>query len=184
MVKALVIIDMLQGYMKDTDNPEEVIENQIKLIKEFKNHNLPVILSIPDTKQTTQNPVMFRLWGQEFKDDPEGKKLIKELTEVEYDNVVQKSEYSAFYKTDLEKYCKQNNIDEMYFTGVFCGCCVFFSAVDAAYRHIQPYLVRDAAGSPRKSLVSEGFRRETLEKFETTIGPLVTTEELINNLCG
>lgn len=131
MVKALIIIDMLEGYMKDTDNSQRIIQNQIDLINAFKNQGLKVIFTIPDLQKMAENPVMYRLWGEEFKDDPEAKKIVKELRKFDYDKIVEKSEYSAFYKTDLEEYCHQNAIDELYFTGIFCGCCVTFSAVDA-----------------------------------------------------
>lgn len=180
MVKALIVIDMLEGYMKDTNNPETIIENQIKLIKEFKKLNLKVILAVHDQQKAAENPVMLRLWGEELKDDPEGRKVVNALAKYTYDKIVKKSEYSAFYRTDLEEYCRKHNIDELYVTGVFCGCCVFFSAVDAAYRRIQPYLVTDAAGVP-KALV-HGWQKETHEKFKTMIGPLITTEELIKEL--
>lgn len=125
MVKALIIIDMLQGYMKDADNPPKIIENQIKLIKEFKKLKYKVILSMHDPQKAAENPVMYRLWGEELKDDSEGKNLVKELTGITYDKVIKKAEYSVFYKTDVGEYCRKNQIDELYFTGIFAGCCVF-----------------------------------------------------------
>lgn len=182
MVNALIVIDMLEGYMKDTHNPKKIIKNIVKLIKEFKKRKKIVILSVPDFNYSIKNPVMIKLWGEEFKNDPQGRKLIKELSHFKYDKIVKKHEYSTFYDTDFEKYCKQNKIDELYFTGVFSGCCVLFSAVDSAYRHIQPYLVTDAAGGPRKSLVDKNWHKNTCDSFKLMIGPLITTNKLIHKL--
>ena len=176
MVQALVIVDMHRGYMKDVDNPEEIIQNQINLIKTFKTHKLKVILFVINPQKTAENPVMYRLWGEEFKNDPEALEVVKELAELDYDKIVEKSEYSIFYRTDLEKYCGEQDIDELYFAGVFGGCCIFFSAADAAYRRIQPYLVTDAVGDPRES------KDETHRRFELLIGPLITTKELIKKI--
>lgn len=182
MTKALIVIDMLEGYMKDTDNPKKIIRNIVKLIKEFKKRKKKVILSVPDFNYSIKNPVMIKLWGEEFKDDLQGRKLIKELSNFKYDKIVKKHEYSAFYDTDFEKYCTGNKIDELYFTGVFSGCCVLFSAVDSAYRHIQPYLVTDAAGGPKKLLVDKDWHKNTRDTFKLMVGPLITTNKLVYKL--
>ena len=119
--------------------------------------------------------------GEELKDDPEERKVVEDLAGFIYDKVVEKSEYSAFYNTDLEEYCNQNQISEMYFTGIFSGRCVYFTAVDAAYRRIQPFLATDAGGGPKESL-TEKWQKYTLEGFKTMMGPLMTTEQLIKEL--
>ncbi|MBU7030807.1 MAG: isochorismatase family protein [Theionarchaea archaeon] len=53
MVKALIIIDMLEGYMKDTDTPQKIVQNQIDLISTFKNQGLKVIFTIPNLPEFT-----------------------------------------------------------------------------------------------------------------------------------
>ena len=118
---------------------------------------------------------------KEFKDDPEGKKLVKELTQFKFDKIIKKSEYSIFYNTDFEKYCKKQKIDEIYFAGVFAECCIFFSAVDAAYRHIQPYLITDASGCAKTKIEKER-RKRTEYMFKLMLGPLITTKNLIKKL--
>ena len=178
MAKALIVIDMLQGYMKDVQDSEKVVKNIVMLVEHFQKNKCKVILSVPDFNRKEQNPVMIRLWGEEFKDDPESQKVVKELASLKYDKVIKKEEYSSFYKTDLEQYCKKNNITELYFTGIFSGCCVLFTAVDAAYRHIQPYLVTDAVGGPRRKLVERNWQKDTFERFKLMIGPLVKTKNI------
>ena len=183
MTKALVIIDMIKGQMKDTKNPKTIIKNQINLIKEFNKSNYKVIFVRPGTDGPhTPNPVMLRLWGDESKDDPEYLYPVEELAGLKYDRIIKKPEYSAFYRTDLEEYLKDNNIDEVYLAGVFAGCCVYFTAVDAVYRHIQPYLITDACGFPVESLTSSGWKQNTLDRFKLMLGPLITTAELIEEI--
>lgn len=183
MTKALLIIDMTKGPMKDTKDPQIIIQNQVKLIKEFQKKKLKVICAIPDDKgPQIPNPVMKRLWGDEGADDPEYLSTVEGLTGFEFDKIVKKQEYSAFYRTDLEEYLAFNEIEEVYLAGVFAGCCIYFTAVDAVYRRIQPYLITDASGFPVESLTSGGWKQSTLDRFKLMLGPLMTTEELIEEL--
>ncbi len=179
MVKALIVIDMMQGYMKDVYRKDVVKKNLLRLMDTFRKNNLPVILAIPDPE--VKNPVMIRLWGDETEDNPDVLKPIPEIKDYKFDKVIRKGNYSSFYKTELGKYCKKKEIDEIFFTGVFSSCCVFFSAIDAAYREIQPYLVIDAVGGSKRDL-AKGWKENTMKRFELMIGPLKTTEETIKNI--
>ena len=176
MVKALIIIDMIKGNTLDIYNSNEIISNQVKLIEEFNKNNLPVIV-VTGKSDAEKNPVMQRLWGDEFTDEPEKKELIPEVANSKHSIIIEKSEYSAFFQTRLEQYCKDNNIDELYFTGVYSGVCVYFSAVDAAYRKIQPYLVTDASTTEKQE-----WHDRNCNQFETVIGPLIRTEDVIKSL--
>ncbi len=182
MTEALIVIDMLKGYMKDTDNSKKVINNILKLIKAFNKNGKKVIISVPKFGSKRKNPVMIKLWGEEFKDDLESQKVVKEFSKFKFDKKIEKLEYSAFFKTDLEKYCKKNNITDLYFTGVFSGCCVYFSAIDSAYRMIQPHLVSDASGGPKRSLVNKGWQQDTIKRFKLMAGPVTTTTKLIEKI--
>ena len=176
MVKALIIIDMIKGNTLDIYNPNEIIFNQVKLIEEFNKHNLPIIV-VTGKPNAEINSVMLRLWGEEFAGESEKKELIPEIANSKHSIVIEKSEYSAFFQTELEQYCKDNNIDELYFTGVYSGCCVYFSAVDAAYRKIQPYLVTDASTTEKQE-----WHNRNCNQFETLIGPLIKTQKVIESL--
>ena len=176
MVKALINIDMIKGNTLDIYNLKEIIYNQVKLIEAFNKHNLPIIV-VTGKPNSNTNPVMLRLWGDEFANEPEKKELIPEIENSKYSIIIEKTEYSAFFETGLEQYCRDNNIDELYFTGVYSGCCVYFSAVDAAYRKIQPYLVTDASTTEKQEL-----HDSNCEQFKSVIGPLIKTQEVIEFL--
>ena len=176
MVKALIIIDMIKGNMKNLYNAKEIINNQLQLIQQFNKRSYPVII-VTGHKRSSSNPVMLRLWGKEFVGKPHLKELIPKIKNTRKNKIIQKEAYSAFFKTDLEKYCKQNKIKELYFCGVYSGVCVYFSAVDAAYRHIQPYLVSDASSTENKVWHKENSRR-----FQRVIGPLITTKQLLKEM--
>lgn len=175
-MKALIIIDMFEGYAEECYNREKVIKNQVQLIDAFQKKNLPVII-VEGDKNSTPNPVMVRLWGHEFEGEPQKVELVPELRKVEGAKYVGKSEYSAFFRTELEQYCKDSNIDEMYFCGYSSGVCVYFSAADAAMRRILPILVTDASTTN-----VEEWHMKTIKRFQEVVGPAKTTQETIEDI--
>ena len=154
-----------------------LINNQLKLIKAFKEARQKVILVGGSTAKFIPNPVMLRLFGDEISKDPEENKLVPKLLKSDYDYYVVKLEYSAFYKTRLDSICKRERINELYFAGISSGCCVYFSAADAAMRRIQPYLVSDASGAPDKKT-----HHNNQVKFKQLLGPPITTAAVIRKI--
>ena len=183
MVKALFIIDMIKAAKTDTHNYEGIIKNQLKLIDEFNKNKLPVII-ITGKPRKKKNQVMLKLWGDEDKVNAKKglDKLDSRIEKAKRTKLLKKSEYDMFFQTDLEEYCRKKKIDEIYLCGVYSGCCIYFSGAGAAMRGIQPYLVTDAAGGPRKDLVSGGWQQNTFKRFKLMIGQLITTKELIKEL--
>jgi isochorismate hydrolase len=179
-MKALIIIDMFVRDVKDRSDKQTLIRNQLKLIKVFKDAKQKVILvggSKFGNSRPVTNPVMLKLWGNEVSKNPEENKLIPELLSSNYDYCVEKSEYSAFYKTKLELICKKKKIEELYFAGVSSGCCVYFSAADAAMRKILPYLISDASGGPDLKT-----HKNNLAKFKDLLGPIISTSVVARRL--
>ncbi|MBU0894818.1 MAG: cysteine hydrolase [Nanoarchaeota archaeon] len=154
-MKALIIIDMFNADVSKRKDKNKLISNQLKLISTFKKKGHKVILT-KGKLGAKANPVMNRLWGDEYAPKKGNKKekrdkflwnisIIDALKKTNPDKIISKEAYSAFYNTDLEKYCKKNKVNELYFCGISSGCCVYFSGVDAVYRRIQPFLVTDAS---------------------------------------
>jgi nicotinamidase-related amidase len=182
MTKALIIVDMYNADVHKRKDKNKLISNQLKLISAFKKKGCKIILT-RGKLGVKPNPVMDKLWGDEYHGNGNRKKflwnisIIDELKNTNPDKIIHKEAYSAFYNTDLEKYCKKNKITELYFCGISSGVCVYFSAVDAVYRRIQPYLVKDASGS-----VSDKQHKTNIGNFKTAIGPVLTTKEILEGL--
>jgi nicotinamidase-related amidase len=187
-MKALIVIDFVNEYKDDIYADKKVIPNTLRLISHFKKKKWPVIAAIPYPSKLGDNPVMIHLWGEEIKDDKNLDKtkirvnkgnrkrdLIPELLDVKWDKIVKKTEYSAFYKTSLETYCKQKNIDELYFAGIYSGVCVHYSGVDAAMRRIMPVLVTDASTTENKE-----WHKENCKQWKIKIGKITTSKKLLD----
>lgn len=168
---------------------KSLVANQIELIKKFKEKSLPIIFTGAKFG-AKPNPVYDRLWGDEYGNNSKSKKevdvirrknlsILPELMELGCDKFVEKENYSAFFNTNLEKYCKEKNITELYFVGISSGCCVHYTAVDAMYRRIQPIMISDATSSP-----SPKWHKKNIENFTVFIGPVMTTKKVIKSLNG
>lgn len=177
---------MIQAYSKDIHKDKKIVKNQLELIKEFQRNKLPVILGIPGKgikKMKGNNPIDLYLWGNELEGDEkrkEGEKLgdlIPELQSIKWNKIVTKCEYSAFFNTDLEKYCKSKKISELYICGIYSGCCLHYTGVDAKYRRIWPILVSDAS-------TARGSRthKKNCKDFAFMVGKITTTKELLKTL--
>ena len=77
----------------------------------------------------------------------------------------------------MEQICKKEKITELYLAGISSGCCVYFTAADAAMRGIQPILVTDASGAP-----DEKTHRRNEENYRDLLGPIISTNKLIEKL--
>lgn len=187
MKKGLIIIDMFNADVIKREDKSKLISNQLKLISAFKKKGHKIILT-QGKLGTKPNPVMDRLWGDEYAPKKGSKKekrkkflwnisIIDELKNAKPDKIISKESYSSFYNTDLENYCKKNKITELYFCGISSGCCVYFSAIDSVYRRVQPYLVTDASGS-----TSSKQHKINIDNFTTFAGPSLSTKEVLMNM--
>lgn len=185
-MKALIIIDMIQAYSKDIYQDKKIVDNQLKLIREFQKRKLPVILAVPGKgikPMKGDNPISLYLWGDELKGDDKRKRgekkidLIPELEDIKWDKIIKKPEYSSFFNTDLEKYCKSEKINELYLCGIYSGVCVHYTGIDAQYRRIWPILVSD--GSTTSKSVAH---KKNCKDFAEMVGKVQTTKEVLKSL--
>ncbi len=63
-----------------------------------------------------------------------GAEVIDALEPQAGDNVVLKTGYSGFFRTNLEKILDELDIDEVFITGVGTNTCVLYTAMDAVQR--------------------------------------------------
>lgn len=179
-MKALLVIDMQKGDKKTFDNlykREQMVQNISKLIDGFGNAGEKVVqikIWIENPEETT---MLKKCPGCGIANTPDAE-LFDELKDKEYDKIVKKTNYSAFWKTDLDEYLKENSIDEVYLVGIHTGACILFTGVDAFYRGYKTSVVKDAVSS----VTDDGGMKLKLNKFEELIGDLITTEELLNSL--
>ena len=133
--KAIIIVDMLNDFVTGSlkcDRAQRIIPPLMKLIKEARKNNVPVIYSNDAHIRGIDHEL--KLWGDHAIAGTEGAKVIPELEPEEGDYIVPKRRYSGFYGTDLEMLLRELNVDTVILTGMHAHMCVRHTAADAYYR--------------------------------------------------
>ena len=133
--KAIIIVDMLNDFVTGSlkcDRAQRIIPPLMKLIKEERKNNVPVIYSNDAHIKGIDHEL--KLWGDHAIAGTEGAKVIPELEPKEGDYIVPKRRYSGFYGTDLDMLLRELNVDTVILTGMHAHMCVRHTAADAYYR--------------------------------------------------
>ena len=107
-------------------------------------------------------------------------KIVEELTPVPGDVIVEKSRYSGFRGTELDKILKSLQIEYLIFTGVTTNVCVESTLRDAYFLDYWPIIVSDATNNAGPSITHEA----TLWNVESSFGWVTTTEDILKALSG
>ena len=115
----------------------------------------------------------LELWG------PHGIKgktrIFPEITVEDYDLVIPKRRYSAFFQTDLELTLSEIGADTLIVVGCDTNVCVLHTLADAFYRNFSTIVVADAT----ITFLGVGTQEGALDMFEKCYGSqIVSTEEL------
>ncbi len=134
--RALLVCDMLNDFVKDGAALEvpraRTIIGNIKgeLKKARKNHN-PIIYCCDAHKDMDTE---FKLWPRHAVKGTDGAQVIKQLRPQKQDYVIDKTSYSCFYNTPLDKLLKKLGITHLIITGVVTNICILYTVADAYMR--------------------------------------------------
>jgi len=166
---ALLVIDMQQyfcnpsshAYFKDSTT---ILPNIHQLITAYRQQSLPVLFTRYALLQTENPGAIGRWWNDVLYDDNKMSSIIDALCPLPQESVIRKTQYSAFFKTDLDKILKDHQVTTIVITGVLTHLCCETTARDAFMRNYDIFFVSDATASDSKPLhsaslatLSDGF---------------------------
>lgn len=134
--KALIIVDMLCDFIEE-GAPMEVpagrwiVENIAGEIRYAREKGRPIIFICQSHEK--DDPDFDARPHYAVKGTP-GAEVIEALEPQAGDQVVLKTGYSGFFRTNLEKILDELDIDEVFITGVTTNTCVLYTAMDAVQR--------------------------------------------------
>lgn len=147
---ALIVIDMQKYFLNPSSHAfipsaPAIIPGIQKLIEESRRLNRPVIFT--RHLNTPQNVASLGRWWADFikEDDP--------LSEVidEFDSskgtILKKSQYDAFYNTDLEQKLRDQNIKQIVICGVMTHLCCETTARSAFVRDFDVFFTIDGTAT-------------------------------------
>lgn len=180
-MKALLIVDVQNDFLpkgslgvKDGD---KIIPILNKLIDKFS-------IRIATKDWHPEKTVHFDIWPIHCVVNTIGSDFPKELKsdkiqEIFYKGTDNKDDgYSAFDATNknLSKYLKENNVKEVYVTGIATDYCVKASALDAITEGFKTYIITDAIKAVNQN---PGDDLKALEELEEKGAILLSSKDIL-----
>jgi len=136
--KALLVIDMLNDFVREgapleVPSTRTIIPSIKKEIKKARSEGFPIIY-ICDTHHEQDREFEKMNWPVHAIKGTAGSEVIEDLGPKEEDIFIEKSTYSAFYNTNLDKILKKLGIDTLRITGTVTHICILFTAAEGGIR--------------------------------------------------
>lgn len=152
--EALLVIDMLGDFVRkgaplEVPETRKIIPAIRREIEQARAAGNPVIYVCDSHAPDDEEFARFG-WPAHGVKGTEGSKVVAELQPREGDIVIEKTTYSAFYKTRLESILKEKGIDTVRITGTVTHICVLFAAYEAVLYGYGAVIVGDAVAGIEK----------------------------------
>ena len=146
---ALLVIDMLndfvlEGAPLEVPSAREIISKIKRRISEERRRG-SLIIYICDAHEPQDEE--FKVWQPHAIKGTPGARVIDEIAPQKGDIIVEKTRYSGFYKTELEKILSDRGIKQLVIVGILTNICVFFTAADAVMRGFEVIVPKDCVTS-------------------------------------
>lgn len=165
---ALIIIDMLNDFvLKDSPlevpKARQIIRNIKKRIARAAREHIPVIYVCD--KHRKDDPE-FKVWPKHAVNGSPGAEIISELKPRSRDYIIDKTTYSAFYRTKLEKLLKKLGTKKIIIAGLVTEICVLYTAVEACMRGYEVEVPEDCVAG-----LSDADHRFALRQINRYLKP-------------
>jgi nicotinamidase-related amidase len=136
--KALLIIDMLNDFVQEgapleVPSTRTIISHLKKEIEEARREGFPIIY-VCDTHNPQDREFVKMNWPVHAIKDTTGSEVIRDLEPKDEDIFIEKTTYSAFYNTNLDKVLKDLEINTLRITGTVTHICILFTAAEGGIR--------------------------------------------------
>lgn len=133
---ALIIADMLndfvyEGAPLEVPRARAIVNNIKREIQKARRRQIPIIYCCDAHKK--EDPE-FELWPSHAVKGTDGSHVIEQLKPQKEDSIIEKTSYSCFYKTSLDKLLKQLNRTHVIIAGVVTNICILYTAAEAYMR--------------------------------------------------
>ena len=170
-MEALLVIDMLNDFVQKDgaldcgDRAREIVPFVSGKIEEFHREKQLVVF-ICDSHRPDDPE--FQLFPRHSVKGTEGARIIAALPVGQKDVIIEKTRYSAFYKTGLEKMLRKHRVDQVHVVGVCTSICIMDTVGDLRDRGYPVIVCRDGVAD----FDPEGHRF-SLDRMEKIYGARV-----------
>ncbi len=150
MAKALLVVDMLNDFVKADDNycgklvvpgASALVEGIAYLVKCARENG--VMVAYANDAHSSDDPE-FQSWPPHAVEGTYGAEVIKELAPKDSDMVFRKRHLSVFTNSSIDRILRENGVDEIYVVGVATEYCVKNAVLDGLKNGYSLNVVVDA----------------------------------------
>lgn len=177
---ALLVIDMQRYFLDRASHAyipyaEPILPVIRELMESYFQNDLPVIVT--RHLNTDENANLMNIWWNDVitESDPLSE-IHPELTHPRA-QVLEKSQYDAFYKTSLEGLLREQGTSQVVITGVMTHLCCETTARSAFVRGFEVFFVQDATATS-----NEHHHQATLMNLAHGFVHIVSGKEIVEHL--
>jgi nicotinamidase-related amidase len=145
-MKALLVIDMLNDFVEKGgaldcgDRAREIVPFVHRKIEEYRREKQLVVFVCDSHRPDDPE---FQLFPRHSIKGTEGARIIAALPIGQKDISIEKTRYSAFYNTGLEKTLRKHRVDQVHIVGVCTSICVMDTVGDLRDRDYPVIVYQD-----------------------------------------
>ena len=174
---ALLVTDM-QNYFLDQNShayipsANAIIPNINSLIEVFRKYKLPIFFSLHHNN--IENAAMMEKWWKVLLPEKSfASEIIKDFNPKD-SMIIEKQQYDAFYKTNMEEILHAKNIQQLIVCGVMTNLCCETTVRSAFCKGFEVCLPIDATAT-----YNYNFHLATIQNLAFGFSPAILTNELI-----
>ena len=174
---ALLVIEMQNVFLKDLGIISDLQMANIQKIISAADESGTKVIFVRHNDSSEISKSMVDWWGgDKIEKNTEGWQMIDGF-DISGRIVIDKNQYSAFHKTDLDEILKANHIEDLIITGVMTNCCCETTAREAFMYGYRVFFVNDATAT-----FNEELHLATLKNLAFGFACIQNTQELIGNM--
>lgn len=179
---ALLVLDMQSYFLKDTSHAfipsgRTIVPSIKKLVDSYSSRNIPVVFT--RHINTAENSQLMTSWWREIisSDNPLSR-IVPELDPLS-GFVVEKSQYDAFFNTNLEDSLRDKGVKQVVISGVMTHLCCETTARSAFMRGFEVFFLVDGTAT-----YNENFHRASLTNLSHGFAELMLVHDILSALQG
>ncbi|MHC0433537.1 isochorismatase family protein [Streptomyces sp. O3] len=175
--RAVLLVHDMQRYFVGALPPElrrDLLRNTARLREHCARLGVPVAYTAQPGRMSDQDRgLLTDFWGPGMRTEDEDRRVVDELRPGPADLVLTKWRYSAFHRSRLLAWMREQGRDQLVLCGVYAHIGVLVTAVDAFSNDIETLLVADAVAD-----FSRQRHQLALQYAAACCATVVTTKEV------
>jgi bifunctional isochorismate lyase/aryl carrier protein len=176
---ALLILDMQDYFLEPGSHAfvpsgSAIIPNINALIAAFSGHNLPILFT--QQLNTPENAGVLKTWWHDMITAENPLSSITNLFDLSKGTVINKTQYDAFYNTELEGILRSSNVQQVVICGVMTHLCCETTARSAFVHGFEVFFTIDGTAS-----YNQEFHQATLLNLSHGFATPILTSEILTS---